>query len=390
MSFPQTHHFQSTHFPDTYKPSHDNLVDTNVTPFSPNSQHKSYVIDTPSSDQKDDFDDDDFSRAAYPPTSQLPPPDTRTWWQKLLPDSIACRLYVVTVLVETTIDLVIEGDILLRFHEADKLPQSSQANNIATASKKMPVYLSVFALAHVFQLGMALDAVYARNTLQFFALTVFNALFLVYAIIQSSEVRSSLSSVSSQSGFSHIPVNALTTVLPIVIAIAELAYVALAWTIYNEFGWKVYKFLGADRRIKKMFAVYQIYQCLVKFDVFFWVGFCVQFTFLGHLAARYENRWMMMSFLSGCVGAMIYFSYKFVKVIIQKDTPEFSPVWESLSTFAVIAIILLLVTFAYAWVVMRNFGRGLKDQISRKQANPGAKHAAYPSLSVRPNRMSID
>ncbi|KAH9075793.1 hypothetical protein EDB83DRAFT_2352351 [Lactarius deliciosus] len=415
MSFPQTHHFQSTHFPDTYKPSHDNLVDTNVTPFSPNSQHKSYVIDTPSSDQKGDFNDDDFSRAAYPPTSQLPPPDTRTWWQKLLPDSIACRLYVVTVLVETTIDLVIEGDILLRFHEADKLPQSSQANNIATASKKMPVYLSVFALAHVFQLGMALDAVYARNTLQFFALTVFNALFLVYAIIQSSEVRSSLSSVSSQSGFSHIPVNALTTVLPIVIAIAELAYVALAWTIYNEFGWKVYKFLGADRRIKKMFAVYQIYQCLVKFDVFFWVGFCVQFTFLvldrhswefyvtcaalplsivllveGHLAARYENRWMMISFLSGCVGAMIYFSYKFVKVIIQKNTPEFSPVWESLSTFAVIAIILLLVTFGYAWVVMRNFGRGLKDQISRKQANAGTKHTAYPSLSVRPNRMSID
>ena len=166
---------------------------------------------------------------------------------------------------------------------------------------------------------------------------VFNGLFLVYAVIQSSEVRNSLSSssVSSQSGFSHIPVNVLTTVLPIVIAIAELAYVALAWTIYNEFGWKVYKFLGADRRIKKMFAVYQIYQCLVKFDVFFWVGFSVQFTFLvldrnswefyvtcaalplsivllveGHLAARYENKWMMISFISGCVGAMIYFSYK--------------------------------------------------------------------------------
>jgi hypothetical protein len=411
MSFPQTHNFQSTDF---YKPSHDNLVDTNATPFS---KHKSFVLDTSSGDRKADFDDDDYPRTAYPPTSQLPPPDTRTWWQKLLPDSIACRLYVITVLVETTIDLVIEGDILLRFHEADKLqpPQSSQPDNIATASKKMPVYLSVFALAHVFQLGMALDAVYARNTLQFFALTVFNALFLVYAIIQSSEVRNSLSSISTQSGFSHIPVNVLTTVLPIVIAIAELAYVALAWTIYNEFGWKVYKFLGADRRIKKMFAVYQIYQCLVKFDVFFWVGFSVQFTFLvldrnswefyvtcaalplsivllveGHLAARYENKWMMISFISGCVGAMIYFSYKFVKVIIQKNTSAFAPVWESLTTFAVIALILLVVTFVYAWMVMRNFGRGLKDQISRKQVNGGVKRKAYPSISTHPNRMSID
>jgi hypothetical protein len=114
---------------------------------------------------------------------------TFTFPVQLLPDSIACRLYVITVLVETTVDLVIEGDILLRFHEADKqLTQSSQPDNIATASKKMPVYLSVFALAQwvqsiqifvsstqmycsLFQLGMALDAVYARNTLQFLALT---------------------------------------------------------------------------------------------------------------------------------------------------------------------------------------------------------------------------
>jgi hypothetical protein len=48
MSFPQTHHFQSTHFPDIYKPSPDNLVDTNAPPFAPNSQHKSYVLDTSS------------------------------------------------------------------------------------------------------------------------------------------------------------------------------------------------------------------------------------------------------------------------------------------------------------------------------------------------------
>ncbi len=160
-------------------------------------------------------------------------------------------------------------------------------------------------------------------------------MFLLYAIIQSSEVRHSLTNVSSQDGFSHLSVNVLTTALPIVISIAELAYIALAWTIYKEFGWKVYKFLGADRQIKKMFAAWQIYQCLIKFDIFFWVGFCVQIAWLvldshslqfyvtcaalplsivllvdGHLAARYENKWMMISFLSGCVGAMIYFCYK--------------------------------------------------------------------------------
>jgi len=84
-----------------------------------------------------------------------------------------------------------------------------------------------------------------------------------------------------------------------------------------------------------MYATYQIYECLVKFDVFFWAGFSVQFIWLvlqdtqveyyitcaalpfsilllveGHLAARYEQRWMMATFMLGCVGAMVYFVYK--------------------------------------------------------------------------------
>jgi hypothetical protein len=172
---------------------------------------------------------------------------------------------------------------------------------------------------------------HARTTLH----SLFNAAFLAYAIIQSREIQASLASVHDQNGFSHIPVNVLLTVLPIVIGVSELIYIALSYKIYTEFGWKVYKFLGADRQIKRMFAIYQIFQCLVKFDLFFWIGFCVQFIWLvlgnndweyyltlialplsvvlvveGYLAARYENKWMMISFLAGCSGGLIYFTYK--------------------------------------------------------------------------------
>lgn len=83
---------------------------------------------------------------------------------------------MITVLVETTIDLAIEGDLLVRL-------QNSGDN---TSALKMPVYLSVFALAQyassfiplscldirhsIFQLVLAVDAVYAQNTLQFICL----------------------------------------------------------------------------------------------------------------------------------------------------------------------------------------------------------------------------
>lgn len=61
---------------------------------------------------------------------------------QLIPDSIACRLYLLTVLVETAIDLAIEADLLIRLHDFDKGDADSDI-----LSRKMPVYLTIFALA---------------------------------------------------------------------------------------------------------------------------------------------------------------------------------------------------------------------------------------------------
>jgi hypothetical protein len=110
--------------------------------------------------------------------------DIKTHLQ-IVPESLACRLYILTVLVQTTIDLAIEGDLLMRFQQA--VEQGDIAESATISSRKMPVYLSIFALAQyvlvlsrrsfadrslsIFQFVMAVDAVYARNTLQFMCLT---------------------------------------------------------------------------------------------------------------------------------------------------------------------------------------------------------------------------
>ncbi|KIK71295.1 hypothetical protein GYMLUDRAFT_235635 [Collybiopsis luxurians FD-317 M1] len=416
---------------EEFKSSYDDLIDEYSSPYTANSRHQTYAVQTPglSGEQahrrgpsyplshkptlnsKQSDASHDFTAAAYPPQPSQKQIDTRTFWQKIMPESLACRLFILTVLVETTIDLTIEAELLLRVHEADKAGQV----NSNTDSSKMPVYLTIFALAHVFQLAMAIDAVYARNTLQFIFLIMFNALFLLYAIIQIGEIREFVTTDNS----STIPINVLTTIIPIVIALAELAYIGLGWKIYHEFGWKVYKFLGADRRIKKMYANYQIFECLVKFDVFFWAGFSIQFIWLvlqksdweyyvtcaamplslvllveGHLAARHENKWMMATFMSGCIGAMVYFLYKLVKVLMFKNTDDLKFVWKTLTVFSFIAIALLIATFILSIMVMQNFGRGLKKALARKNTHQrfGSSHpAAYTGpASLNPNRMSID
>jgi len=419
VAYPPSNQFDD----DSYKASYDDLIDEYASPYSRNAHHKTFALETPigsygrrpsyplgpiSTSPKDSEESTAVAfPQAYPPASTAKEVDSRGFWDKILPESMACRLYVITVLIETTIDLAIEGEILLQFHTDENDPAST---------RKMPVYLTIFVLAHLFQFIMAIDAVYARNTLQFLFLTLFNALFLVYAIIQIGEIRQTLQIAPTASGISHIPIDVLTTIIPVVISVAELAYIGLGWKIYNEFGWKVYKFLGADRRIKTMYAHYQIFQCLIKFDVFFWLGFSVQFIWLvlqrsdweyyltcaalplsilllveGHLAARHENKWMMFTFMSGCTGAMVYFIYKLVKVLINKDTVQFGSIYKTLTTFSVIAIALLLATFVFAIMVIANFGRGLKDSLGKTtKARTGAQHPQNRAASTNINRMSID
>lgn len=415
---------------DELKSPYDDLIDEYSSPYSANSHHQTYALQTPEQQQQhrrgssyplshkptlskqSNDSSHDLTAVAYPPKPPEKQTDTRGFWAKILPESLACRLFVIVVLIETTIDLAIEAELLVRVHDAGTASDLDQAN-----PNKMPVYLSIFALAHVFQFVMAIDAVNARNTLQFMSLIVFNALFLIYAVVQIAEIREIIPSDDDSS--STIPITVLTTMIPIVISVAELAYIGLGWKIYNEFGWKVYKFLGADRRIKKMYANYQIYECLVKFDVFFWAGFSVQFIWLvlqrndwefyvtcaamplslillveGHLAARHENKWMMATFMSGCVGAMVYFVYKLVKLLMFKDQSDLKFVWKTLMIFSVIAIVLLVATFILSVLVMQNFGRGLKSALARRKTHQrfGSSHLAAYSGPARlnPNRMSID
>ena len=272
------------------------------------------------------------------------------------------------MVIQTIVDLAIEGELLVRFHQAG----IGLGDDTAAVSRKMNVYLGIFVLAQYvsaspFSTPWPITKTFAacsrwswlwmpyttgtpskfsasRECLSIVLPTSsntgtpfrgFNIAFMIYSIIQIGEIREMGGSLSEQTGISDIPINVLTTIIPCVIAAAELAYIGLGWKIYTEFGWQVYKFLGADRQIKKMYAQFQVFECLVKFDVFFWVAFCVQLIWLvlqkqdweyyvtvaalplsiivlveGNLAARHENKWMMYTFISGCFGALVYFVYK--------------------------------------------------------------------------------
>jgi len=186
---------------------------------------------------------------------------------------------------------------------------------------------------------------------------LFNLLFFVYSLIEAFEVRS-LQSIL-RPGFTSISVDDLTIISHVVIGVSEIAFVAIGWQIWKEFGWKVYKFLGADRQIKRIFAHYQIYLSLLRFDMFFCIGFSAQLIAFvlagtdaeyyltigalplgvliligGHFAARYENKWLMFSFMLGCICATVYFAFKLFR-IYEDINDTYQAIAKSLTTFGI-------------------------------------------------------
>lgn len=230
-------------------------------------------------------------------------------FSKYLPNSMACRLYLLAVLIQTAIDVCLEADILIQFGD---LPSKAATQDETENQRRLPVYLGIFAFAQCVLSMIILYfrlftfacwqhvSVYSRywcgdipehSSIHFprvrsspyfiqwwlypYHSSLFNGALLLYAGIQISEIRA-IFPPNKTGVFSKIPITVLTDIIPVVIGIAEIVYIGLGWKIYTEFGWKVYKLLGADRQIKKMYAQYQVFECLLKFDVFFWLGFSIQ------------------------------------------------------------------------------------------------------------------
>lgn len=100
-------------------------------------------------------------------------------------------------------------------------------------------------------------------------------------------------------------------------------------------------------------------------------------------------------------GAMAYFVFKLVRMYTWPKKHNYDAARTSLTTFAVITIMLLVVTISTAFICMANFNKGLKPHIQKRKvpdANeldngkwaPGDYHGAPHPLGQVPTRMTID
>ncbi|KDE05747.1 hypothetical protein MVLG_03839 [Microbotryum lychnidis-dioicae p1A1 Lamole] len=304
----------------------------------------------------------------------------REWKERLLsyiPQSISSQIFLSVTLFETIIDTCIVAVLLNSFEE--HVFQTVLKRN---EDSVLPVYMGLFILAHIVQLVLAMDAIVAKNTIQVVALIMFNTLFLAYSILQILEIKNLIAK-----GVLRI----LVWLIPGMILVTQITYLATFWFIYRDFGWQVFKRIGADRGIKKAYMWYQVFLVILKFDVFFFLAFSLQLVFLvlkqndverwltvaalpattailicGYLGVRKEQKSLYWIFTVGCGLGLIYFTYKLVRIYQLRST-DYVLVFKSLTLFAALCFAALVWTITTSTICYRNFGRGLRYHLMRNK-----------------------
>lgn len=94
-------------------------------------------------------------------------------------------------------------------------------------------------------------------------------------------------------------------------------------------------------------------------------------------------------------GGLAYFLFKLVRMYEPRKSATYLPVRKSLTTFAVITVILIILTIINACVCTHNFNRGLKPHVNQRKYETEEEKVAMtemPNLAHGPvpSRMTID
>ncbi|KAJ5821498.1 uncharacterized protein N7525_010782, partial [Penicillium rubens] len=330
-----------------------------------------------------------------------------------LPNTHWTWSFAIITLVQTVVTLGLECYIFANF-QMQELPNNSPA------SKTIPTFLALYGFGFLYELVLVYDALRMKNTIQIIGLCICNVGLLIYGAVQVKQIQEAVSTLALMNMISPVvwaQSEPFLIIIPCIVALGTLLMTFVAYKLYDEFAWTIYKHISADLQMKRRYLTYQIYIALLKFDFFFFLGFTVQFLVLvsstsmdaefaltvaaipvtiiilvcGAWFVRRETMVGMIIIILLLFAAMAYFCFKLFRMYSPLTYFKYLPARPSMTFFAVITIILIVITIINACLCVHNFNRGLKPHINKKRNKEAEKTTELSSnLTQVPSRMMID
>ncbi|KAI8880857.1 hypothetical protein K501DRAFT_224053 [Backusella circina FSU 941] len=322
------------------------------------------------------------------------------FWSKS-PNSV---FLVLLSIFEAIVVIALEAAIFAKFYHTE----FSQSN----LGLGIPVYLMIFIFSQVFQVFLAWDAVRMQNTIQVIAFLLFNICCFIYAVFQFKQIADALDSgdksLATLASSLTFLINRLLIVIAVITGVCQLIYFYIGARLYQEFGWKIYKKIGADPEVRNMYRYYQIFLTILKIDFFFFLGYSIQylvlvlrpgdyefpltivalpltclFLLLAVYSIKHESKWLIAFFFIGMCAGIAYFIFKLYRIYDPTQAYKYRFVNEFLTFFASVSLALVVLTIANAAMCCSNFGKGLKPHlITHHRRSSMPRHLSERTLSL--------
>ncbi|CAO3608723.1 unnamed protein product [Mucor hiemalis] len=238
--------------------------------------------------------------------------------------------------------------------------------------------------------GMAVDATVYQNTAEILVLAVLNCL---CAILGALEIVDGVKwlRLLEKTTYSTAPL-AIAEKIEIALAVVILAFAIvmsyLSYEMSKQFGWNIYKKIGADVRIQKMYRIFQFFVLSIKVDIFTeflvslfyliqffsvpsneknwntWVQLVIAILLLPMLyfartAGSIESSGRMIVFITFQALVIVHFAL----ILQQTFKPDNN--WYTWIVFVWVGIAIDIATIVLGVLTMRNFGEGLQPFVQR-------------------------
>ncbi|RIB30359.1 hypothetical protein C2G38_2238304 [Gigaspora rosea] len=261
-------------------------------------------------------------------------------------------------------------------------------------------------LFQFFQMYFGFNALFHEQSFQLIAIVVFDLGWALYGIGQPLTMkyfRDRFDKITT----CHLVDHDLTfryydipyTVIYFVLALISTF---ISFKLYQQFGWNIYKKIGADLEIKKLYMKRLVSTTLLKYELYFFLLFLmlngIRWIDLYDDDPTAKAYWNYHSFESILVFFVALLAYQSIRLEWKIGMYIFFVLWITyildailvvgasalvhwyfLTFWALLFIILALATIVYGFMLMKGFGKGLKKffvKSSAKPTSPGEEEAS--------------
>lgn len=167
--------------------------------------------------------------------------------------------FMLIVLIQAMASLALEAYVFGEFQT--NLDLQNKPGAPPGPIKTIPTYLALFIFGFIYELVLAYDALRLGNTIQIIGICLYNLGMLVYSSVQMQQVNEAVHSLLATGDIELLTWQNLKPFLiaaPCVIALGTICLGFVAWKLYNEFAWTIYKHISADLRMKRRYLTYQV------------------------------------------------------------------------------------------------------------------------------------